>query len=100
MKEILAAYNSLYAGREFVYRSKYGQVKGIVESIRGNNSFIFDEDTEKLLARLKTKQLSEKPTTQNKIEYIAYQPQFMVVSTRGVIYEFKECFFIIEENEQ
>lgn len=100
MKEILAAYNSLYAGREFVYRSKYGHVKGIVESIRGNNSFIFDEDTEELLARLKTKQPSKKPTTQNKIEYIAYQPQFMVVSTRGVIYEFKECFFIIEENEQ
>jgi hypothetical protein len=100
MKEILAAYNSLYAGREFVYRSKYGQVKGIVESIRGNNSFIFDEDTEKLLIRLKTKQEIGKSLTQNKIEYIAYQPQFMVVSTRGVIYEFKECFFIIEENEQ
>ena len=100
MKEILDAYNSLYADREFIYKSKYGQVKGIVESIRGSNSFIFNEGIEKLLVRLKTKQPSEKPTTQNKIEYIAYQPQFMVVSTKGVIYEFKECFFIIEENEQ
>jgi len=100
MKEILAAYNSLYVGREFIYKSKYGHVKGIVESIRGSNSFIFNEDIETLLARLKTKQPSEKPTTQNKIEYIAYQPQFMVVSTKGVIYEFKECFFIIKENEQ
>lgn len=99
LREIL---NKIYKGKEFVRKGKYGRVKGIVESVMVQQSFIFDEDTQKKLLykvnhSVKGDKTMEKPTLEGEEFYTAYQPKFIIVSTNGVHYDFEECYLLDNE---
>lgn len=103
MDTIEKTFNDLYVGREFIYKSKYGRTKGIVKSIKVNQSFIFDEGTQNSLAYIadhsvKGTKTMEKPVPNNEERYIAIQPQINIESTNGILYELKDCYFL-SENE-
>ena len=96
---IIDAFNEVYVGRGFVYKSKYGRTNGIVKRISAQQSFIFDEDTENSIKyvvdhSVKGTKTMEKPETKDEIQYIAFQPTFQIESTNGIFYDLKECYFL------
>jgi hypothetical protein len=103
MDRIGKALNNTYVGKEFIYKSKYGRTRGIVQEFIVNESFIMDEDSENALAYLanhkKGRGDMEKPERKSSVRYMAFQPTFHIRSTNGVIYDLKDCFFI-ENNLQ
>jgi hypothetical protein len=99
METIQTSFNDLYVGKEFIYKSKYGRTKGIVKSIKVNQSFIFDEDTQNSLRYIadhsvKGTKKMEKPVLIGEERYMAFQPQIIIESTNGIFYDLKECYFI------
>lgn len=105
METIQTSFNDLYVGKEFIYKSKYGRTKGIVKSVKVNKSFIFDEDTQNSLSYIadhsvKGTKTLEKPVLSGEKRYIALQPQILIESTNGVIYELKDCYFLTEDENK
>lgn len=103
METIQTSFNDLYVGKEFIYKSKYGRTKGIVKSIKVNQSFIFDEDTQNSLTyvadhSVKGTKTMEKPVPNGEERYIAIQPQIIIESTNGILYDLIDCYFL-SENE-
>jgi hypothetical protein len=103
MDTIEKSFNDLYVGKEFIYKSKYGRTKGIVKSIKVNQSFIFDEDTQNSLAyvvdhSVKGTKTMEKPVLKGEERYMAFQPQIIIESTNGILYELKDCYFKLEKD--
>ena len=99
MDPIVEAFNQMYAGKQFVYKSKYGRVIGVVESIYTSGSFILDEDSENILVykvnhSVKGDKTMEKPEPKKTFKYMATQPNFHIRSTNGVTYDLKDCYFI------
>lgn len=93
------AYNQVYVGKEFIYKSKYGRTKGIVKRIYSSGTLLFDEDSEMKLKYSvdhspKGTRTMDKPELKGVDKYIATQPIFHVESTKGVHYKFSECYFI------
>lgn len=99
MDKILQAFNEAYVGKEFVYKSKYGRTKGVVQSIYSSASFIIDEDSENMLLyavdhSVKGTKTKEKPEPKGTVKYMATQPNFHIRSTNGVTYDLIDCYFI------
>ena len=98
MERIRIAMNNTFAGKEFVYKSKYGRTRGIVEEITLQENFIMDEDSEKSLVyfanHAKGRGDMEKPELKGEEKYMAFQPTFHIRSTNGVFYDLKDCFFL------
>ncbi len=98
MERIRIAMNNTFAGKEFVYKSKYGRTRGIVEEIILQESFIMDEDSEKSLVyfanHAKGRGDMEKPVLKGEEKYMAFQPKFQIKSTNGVFYDLEDCFFL------
>ena len=99
MDPIVEAFNKMYAGKEFVYKSKYGRVLGVVDNIYTSTSFILDEESENMLMyrvnhSVKGDKTMEKPEPKKTIKYMATQPNFHIRSTNGVTYDLKDCYFI------
>ena len=96
---IVEAYNQIYVGKDFIYKSKYGRTKGVVKRIYSSEIFILDEDAEKMVKYRvnhspKGDGTMEKPELKGEERYMALQPQFHIESTKGVHYKFSECYFI------
>jgi hypothetical protein len=98
MERIRIAMNKTFAGKEFVYKSKYGRTRGIAEEIHLQETFIMDEDSEKSLAyfanQAKGRGDMEKPELKGEERYMAFQPKFQIKSTNGIFYDLEDCFFI------
>jgi hypothetical protein len=99
---ILDAFNRQYAGREFIYRSKYGRTRGVVKEITLQQNFIMNEDRENAMLYLVNKAKGrgdmKKPEMKGEEPYMAYQPVFQIISTKGIVYDLVDCFFIEDEN--
>lgn len=98
-KVIEEAYNQVYAGRDFIYKSKYGRTRGVVKNIYISMTFIMDEDSEKKIAysvdhSMKGTKTMEKPELTGVEKYMAFRPEFNIESTNGVHYKLSECYFI------
>lgn len=98
MKDLIAAFNNIYSGKKFIYKSKYGCVEGIVDTVFVNNAFGLDSETEEFLIYLKNKKqgvspISDAPTF-NGIKYMGQRPEFYIKSTNGISYGFNEIYFI------
>jgi hypothetical protein len=100
MEELVLVLNKLYKGSEFVYKTKYGGVvRGVVESVSVTHEFILDGDSEKKLTFFvdrspKGTKTMEPPNLNGTEFYMALRPEIHIESTNGVMYDFKECFFI------
>lgn len=99
MEKFVKELNNEFKGRTFIYKSKYGRTKGIVENIFASDTILLDEDTENRLAYLfnhsvKGDKTMERPESKGTEEYTASRPEFHVRSTNGIIYGFNECYFI------
>lgn len=95
---IVGAYNQIYVGKDFIYKSKYGRTKGVVKQIYSSGELLIDEDSEMILKyRLdhspKGTGTMDKPELKGVDKYIATQPIFHVESTKGVHYKFTDCYF-------
>jgi hypothetical protein len=103
MEELIKELNNIYRGCEFVRKSKYGRVKGVVGSVFITQEFIMDEDSEKKIIfhvnhSPKGDKTMEKPKLKGEEIYMAFKPKFHVESTKGVVYDFEECYFLnVEE---
>lgn len=100
MDNIEKAFNEVYTGKEFIYKSKYGRTRCVAKRIYRSETFIVDEDAEKMVKYRvnhspKGDGTMEKPDLKGEERYMAFQPQFHVESTNGVHYKFTECYFII-----
>ena len=98
MEELIIAFNNIYSGKKFVYKSKYGEVQGTVDTVYINLAFGLDSGTEDFLKFLKNKKqgincTSDAPTY-NGIKYMGQRPEFYIKSTNGISYGFNEIFFI------
>ncbi len=104
MERIRIALNNTYAGKEFIYKSKYGRTKGVVDEIILQTTFIMDEDREKALIygvnQVKGRGDMKKPEIKGEVSYMAFQPTFHIKSTKGIIYDLTDCYFIETEEKE
>lgn len=105
MESVTRELEKTLKGKTFVYKSKYGRTKGIVESVHAISTFILDEDSEKKISyrvnhSVKGDKTMEKPELKDTEFYMASRPDFRIVSTKGVTYDFNECFFIEELEDE
>ncbi len=92
-------FNQVYVGREFIYKSKYGRTRCVVKRIYSSITSLMDEDSELKLKYVvnhspKGNKTMDKPELKGVEYYIATQPIFHVESTKGVHYNFVDCYFI------
>lgn len=106
MKEVIDALNKLYAGKEFIYKSKYGgETKVTCEYIGYMTNLKFDLKTtthiHNFIARspkghfMDTKEV---PTVDN--TWSASAIELYVLSEKGNSYEFENCYWITQEVKQ
>jgi hypothetical protein len=105
METVIKELENLLKGKTFVYKSKYGRTQGVVESVHAMSTFILDEDSEKKLSyrvnhSVKGDKTMEKPELKGTSFYMASRPDFRIVSTNGITYDYTECFFITNEEDE
>lgn len=102
MGKVLDALNEVYAGREFMYKSKYGGfTKCVCESIVSSYNVQMDEDTTNVLKyhidhSVKGTKTMDLPEMKGTPKWIAANEVFSVISTVGNVYEWDECYFLGE----
>jgi hypothetical protein len=100
MEELDDTLNRIYKGKNFIRKSKYGRVNGVVDSIFITECFIMDFDSENKIKFMvdhspKGTKTMETPKLNGDDFYTAFRPEIKIRSTNGVIYDFEECFFIM-----